>query len=342
MSLPSTIYLVTRTHGRRTHLLTPENFKAITKSRSLREVVDHLLKSDYAGEIGKVPSEEVNSVKLEKIFLEALVERFFALTKDARGRTKEFLEAYVSRIEVENLKRTLRAKHAGVKIDEDNLIPLRREHTLVNFPALVKSENVEEVVSLLRETVYASIADRLDVYRRIGLSIVLESHLDSIYFVRLWEKIDGLPDSEGVKWLVGEETDLRNIQLVFTLKIREVATRLIEELIIPTFYKLGRTALKSISQGGLTDVLEGLAGTTYGTVAQELLKSKEPTIDIETALSKRLYQDASFALNNMFLELGYVIAYMLLCEKEARNLVTVTTALDLGIPEDGLQKRLLF
>jgi len=341
MNSPSTIYLVTRTHGRRTHLLTPESFNAIMKSRSLPEIVDHLLKSDYAGEIGKVPSDEVDSVRLEKIFLEALVERYFAPTRDARGRTKEFLAAYASRIEVENLKRILRAKHAEEKIDEDNLIPLKREHTLLNFPALVKTENIEEAVSLLRETVYASISDRLDAYRRVGLSIVLESYLDSMYFTRLWEKMDGLPDDEGVKWLVGEEADLRNIQLVFTLKIREVASRLIEEMTIPNFYRLSRSALKSLSQGGLTDALEGLAGTTYGPVAQELLKSKEPTIDIETVLSKRLYRDASFALNNMFLELGYVIAYMLLCEREARNLVTITTALDLGISEDDLQKRLL-
>jgi vacuolar-type H+-ATPase subunit C/Vma6 len=110
---------------------------------------------------------------------------------------------------------------------------------------------------------------------------------------------------------------------------------------IPTFYKLSRSTLKSLSQGGAADALEGLSGTTYGPVAQELLKSKEPTIDIETVLSKRLYGDASSALNNMFLELGYVIAYMLLCEREARNLVTITTALDLGISEDDLQKRLL-
>ena len=342
MSSPSTIYLVTRTHGRRTHLLAPESFKAITKSRSLPEIVDHLLKSDYAGEIGKVPSEELDSVRLEKIFLEALVERFFAPTKDAKGKTKEFLEAYASRIEVENLKRILRAKHAGEKIDEGKLVPLRREHTLVNFPALVKAENIEEAVSLLRETVYASISDRLDSYRRVGLPIVLESYLDSMYFTRLWEKMDGLPDDEGLKWLVGEEADLRNIQLLFTLKIREIASRLIEEMAIPAFYKLSRNALKSLSQRGLTDALEGLSGTTYGPLAQELLKSREPTIDIETVLSKRLYQDASFALNNMFLEFGYVVAYLLLCEREARNLVTMTTALDLGISQEGLQKRLLF
>jgi vacuolar-type H+-ATPase subunit C/Vma6 len=342
MNSPSLIYLVTRTHGRRTHLLSHESLKAISRSRSLPEIVDHLLKSDYAVKISKIPSEELDSVRLEKIFSESLVERLFAVTKDARGKTKEFLEAYSARIEVENLKRILRAKHAQEKIEEDDLIPLRREYTLVNFQALTKAENIEEATSLLRETVYASITERLDSYRRLDSSIVLESHLDRVYFNRLWEGMERLPDVDGVRRLVGEEIDLRNILLVFTLKTIGTPPRLAEEIAVPIFYRLSRNVLKSLLQKEFTDALEALSGTVYSTVAHELLKSKEPTGNIEMIVSKHLYNEASSALSDMFLELGYVIAYMLLCEREARSLATITTALDLGVPEASLQERLLF
>ncbi|MBS7623456.1 V-type ATPase subunit [Candidatus Bathyarchaeota archaeon] len=342
MSSPSIIYLVTRTHGRRTHLLPHESLKAISRSRSLPEIVDHLLRSDYAVNISRIPSEELDSVRLEKIFSEMLVERLFTVTKDARGGVKEFLEAYSARIEVENLKRILRAKHAQEEIEEDDLIPLRREHTLVNFQALTKAENVEEAVSLLRETVYASITNKLDSYRRLGSSIVLESYLDNVYFNRLWEGMERLPGVTGVRRLVGEEVDLRNILLILTLKRREIPSRLAEEMAIPIFYRLSRNVVKSLFQKELIDALEALSGTVYRPVAQELLKSREPTSSIETVASKHLYNDASSALNDMFLELGYVIAYMLLCEREARSLTTVTTALDLGVPEASLQERLLF
>ncbi|MEM4251297.1 MAG: V-type ATPase subunit, partial [Candidatus Bathyarchaeia archaeon] len=299
-------------------------------------------KSDYAVKVSKIPSEELDSVRLEKIFSESLVERLFAVTKDARGKTKEFLEAYSSRIEVENLKRVLRAKHAQERIEEDDLIPLRREYTLVNFQALTKAENVEEAVSLLRETVYASITDRLDSYRRLGSSIVLESYLDKVYFNRLWEGVERLPGAEGVRRLVGGEVDLQNILLAFTLKTRGIPSRLAEEMAVPIFYRLSRNVLKSLLQKELTDAIEALSGTVYSPVAHELLKSKEPTSNIETVISKYLYNEASSALNDMFLQLGYVIAYMLLCEREAKSLATVTTALDLGVPEASLQERLLF
>ncbi len=341
MRSPSVIYLITRTHGRRTHLLTSENLKAISKSRSLPEVVDQLLRSDYASEIGKLPTEEVDSVRLEKIFHRTLVERFLQPVKDTKGKAGEFLEAYAARIEVENLKRILRAKHSQEKIEEENLIPLGREHTILNFPALVKVENVEEAVALLRETAYAAISGRLDDYRRVGLPVVLESYLDDVYFTRLWETLKDLPDSNGLRWLVGEEVDLHNLQLVLSLKMRDLGSRLIEEIIIPVFYRLSKSTLRDLIQSGLDGAPEALAGTSYDDVAEQLLKSKEPSIDLEITLSRRLYQDASFALNQLFLELGYVVAYMLLCEREARDLVTIATALDLGISEEALQRRLL-
>ena len=264
MRSPSVIYLITRTHGRRTHLLTSEN-----------------------------------------------------------------------------LKRILRAKHSQEKIEEENLIPLGREHTILNFPALVKVENVEEAVALLRETAYAAISGRLDDYRRVGLPVVLESYLDDVYFTRLWETLKDLPDSNGLRWLVGEEVDLHNLQLVLSLKMRDLGSRLIEEIIIPVFYRLSKSTLRDLIQSGLDGAPEALAGTSYDDVAEQLLKSKEPSIDLEITLSRRLYQDASFALNQLFLELGYVVAYMLLCEREARDLVTIATALDLGISEEALQRRLL-
>jgi vacuolar-type H+-ATPase subunit C/Vma6 len=149
-------------------------------------------------------------------------------------------------------------------------------------------------------------------------------------------------EKEGLKTLVGEEVDLWNLQLILTLKLRDLAPRLIEEMVTPIYYRLNKFKLRRLAQGGLEDVQEILGGTTYDDVAEETLKkSKEPAISLETVISKRLYQDASFALKTLFLESGYVIAYLLLCEREAKNLVTIATALDLKIPEEELQRRLL-
>ncbi|WP_455283250.1 V-type ATPase subunit [[Eubacterium] cellulosolvens] len=340
MKSPSTIYLVTRTHGMRTHLLTDENFKTMAKSKSLSEIVDQLLRSDYATEIGKLPSEQVDSSKLEMIFLKTLVERFFNLPKNAKGKGREFLESYVARIEIENLKRILRAKHTDAKIDGHKLIPLYREHTLINFPALLKAKDIEEATALLRETPYGSLTRRIDDYKRLGVTIILESYLDSIYFDKVWEKVEKLENKESIKKLVGEEIDLSNLQLILTLKMKEIASRQIEEMAIPISYRLRKTNIRRLAQGRLEDSPEALVGTPYVNTAIEILRKTDPTIELETILSKKLYRNALFALRNSSLEFGYVVAYLMMCEREARNLVTITTALDLGVTEENLLQRL--
>ncbi len=340
MKSPSTIYLVTRTHGMRTHLLTDDNFKAMAKSKNLSDIIDLLLRSDYATEIGKLPSEQIDSLKLEMIFLKTLVERFYNLSKNAKGKGREFLENYISRIEVENLKRILRAKHTNTEIENHKLVPLDREKTLINFPALIKAKDVEETASLLRETPYASLAQRIDDYKRLGLTIILESHLDSIYFDKVWEKVEKIENKDSIKKLVGEEIDLSNLQLILTLKMKNIASRQIEEMAVPISYRLRKTNIRRLAQGRLEDAPEALVGTPYVNTIIEILRKSDPSIELETILSKKLYHNASFALRNSSLEFGYIVAYLMMCERESRNLVTITTGLDLGVTEEILLQRL--
>jgi len=340
MKKPETIYLITRTHGRKTHLLNPEDFNVMARSRSLTEIVTQLLRSDYAVEISKLPSREVDSTRLETIFLKTLVDRYFTVIKDARGKIQEFLRAYAARVEVENLKRILRAKHTGEPIESQNLIPLGREHTIINFPALLKAGDIDETVSLLKETPYATLTSRLDVYKRLGQPIALESYLDRIYFERVLDRMKGLVDGDSLRWLVCQEIDLRNLLLIFTLKLREATPRIIKDMHIPTYYRLRSGVVRRLIHGKFEDAREILAGI-YSEVADELFKKGEEESRVETVISKVLYKYATFALTNFFMELSYVVAYMLLCEREAKNLVAITTAVDLGMPEDVLRSRIL-
>jgi vacuolar-type H+-ATPase subunit C/Vma6 len=332
--------LITRTHGRKTHLLNPEDFNVMARSRSLAEVVTQLLRSDYAVEISKLPTREVDSTRLETIFHKTLVDRYFTVVKDARGRIQEFLRAYAARIEVENLKRILRAKHTGETVESQNLIPLGREHTTINFPALLKAEDVEEMVSLLKETPYAPLSSRLDTYRRLGLPIILESLLDKIYFERVLERMGGLVDEGGLRWLICQELDLKNLLLIFTLKLGEATPKLVEDTVIPIYYKLRRGVVRRLAQGRFEDAKEILAGI-YSVVADELSRRAEDESRLEAIIMRRIYENAASALTNFFLDLSYVVAYMLLCEREAKNLVTIATAIDLGIPEEVLRSRIL-
>jgi len=93
------MYLVTRTHGLRTHLIPQRDMQFLAKVKSLREVADNLLKTEYGTEISKLPTKEVDASTLEEIFLKTLVHRFFFITREAQGKVQELLTEYCARFE---------------------------------------------------------------------------------------------------------------------------------------------------------------------------------------------------------------------------------------------------
>ncbi len=333
----ASIYLLTRVHGLRTHLIAPRDIQLLAKARKLRDVSDNLMKTDYATEIGQLPTQEQDARTLEGVFLRKLVERFFFVRLAAQGKMQDLLSRYCARFDVENIKRIIRAKH-GQSAEEPNLIPLPREYSLVNFPALVKAKDVDEVASLLRDTPYYPLLDKLQPYRESGTTLILEATLDKIYFSRVWELVVKVV---GMKDLVGEEMDLRNLLIAFSLKAREAPSRLIEEAVIPLSHNLPKTTLRSVVQSRLEDA-PSILTTAYSRLASEavsLLKSGS-SLPLERLFFRQLYDDASAALRTHPLQAGYIVAYLLLCECEAKNLVSIVTGKQLNLSEEEISKGL--
>ena len=334
-------YLVTRTHGLRTHLMTQRDVQVLAKAKSLRDVSDSLLKSDYAVEIGQVPTQELDATTLEDIFLKKLVERFFFVRRAAQGNMQDLLTRYCARFEVENIKRIVRAKHGGIASEQPDLIPIPREHSLVNFPALLNAKDIEEVASLLRDTSYRVLLDKVESYRQSKSTMILEAALDTVYFSNVWKLAGKVPEGKGVRHLVGEEIDLRNLLIAFSLKAREIPQRVIEETIIPLSYALPKATMHSLLQARLEDIPSILTGR-YSRLANEtanLLKSKS-TLPFEWPFFRQLYSDASKAMSAYALQAGFVIAYLLLCECETKNLVTIVTGKQLALSDEEISRGL--
>lgn len=337
MTRGASIYLVTRVHGLRTHLITQHDIQILAKAQRLKDISDSLMKTDYAPEIGQLPTEEQDAVTLEGIFLRKLVQRFFFVRRTAQGKMQDLLGRYCARFEVENIKRVIRTKH-GRSTDEPDLIPLQREYSLVNFPALVKAKDIDEVASLLRDTPYHSLREKLQPYTESGTSLILEAALDRIFFSRVWEMARKVT---GIKDLFGTEMDLRNLLITFSLKNSGASPRLIEEAVIPLSYKLPSAILRSLIQGRLEDA-PNILTAAYSKLASEavsMLKSSS-SARLEWLFSKELYADASVALVARPLQAGYILAYLLLCEREARNLVSIVTGKRLNLNEEEISKGL--
>lgn len=338
MSRGAGIYLVTRVHGLRTHLMTPRDIQGLVKAKALRDVSDSLMKTDYATDLSQLPTQEQDASALEDVFLRKLVQRFFFVSRAAQGHMQDLLTRYCARFEVENIKRILRAKHGGQSAEEPNLIPIPREYSLVNFPALMKAKDLDEVASLLRDTPYHQLLVKLQAYKESGATMVLEAVLDRIYFSKVWELAKKV---QGTRGLVGEEIDLKNLLIAFSLKTREISARLMEEVVIPVSYALPKGTLHSILQSRLEDA-PNLLTARYSKVASEAanrVKSGSSS-PLEWLFFRQLYSDAYTVLTTQPLQAAYIVAYLLLCECEAKNLVSIVNGKQLNLGEEEISKGL--
>ncbi|MGQ9718867.1 MAG: V-type ATPase subunit [Nitrososphaerales archaeon] len=335
---PELIYLITRVHGLRTHLFKPEDISSLSKASDLSVIVEALLKGDYAQDVSGIPFERMNAVSLTEVFYKKLADRFNFLLKMTRGSLGRFFKDYAKRLEVENIKRILRAKHGKEIITEELLVPIPREYTTVNFPAMIVAKDLEESVGILKETIYAPLIDSIELYKKYNTTLVFEGVLESIYFGELWRDVKKLSDNE-VKKRIGKEMDLKNLILILGLKAKNMPAELIEASLIKTYYKLNKRIASSLAKERAESIFDAVTRTYYRKYLSGLRDEIEKgTISqIEHSVFNSLYHEDLKTMHEKPFKLVFVVSYLSLCEFEARNITTIATGRQLGLSEDKLK-----
>ncbi|MCP8321192.1 MAG: V-type ATPase subunit [archaeon] len=340
---PDLIYIVTRAHGLRTHLLKLEDISALIKVPDFPTIVEALLKGDYAQDVSAIPSERMNAISLTEVFYKKLADRFYFIVRITGRSLKKFFEDYAKRLEVDNIKRILRVKHGKETITEEALIPIPREYTTVNFPAMVGAKDLDESVGLLKETIYASLIDKIDLYKRHNTTLIFEGALESVYFKALWSDIEELPEKDDIKDIIGKEMDLKNLILALGLKAKNLPVELVEASLITLYYKLRKTTITRLVQERPESTFDVLMGTHYARYFQGLRDSVEKNMvsDIEHSILNSLFHENLKVMHEKPLKLAFVLAYLYFCENEAKNMTTLVTGRQLGLSEEKL-KSILF
>ena len=124
---------------------------------------------------------------------------------------------------------------------------------------------------------------------------------------------------------------------MFSLKTREIPAKLVEESTIPVSYALPKTTLRALLQSQLQDA-PNLLSTAYSKLASEAanILKKGSSLLLERVFLKQLYSDAAAVLTTHPLQAGYIIAYLLLCESEEKNLVSIVTGKQLKLSEEEI------
>jgi vacuolar-type H+-ATPase subunit C/Vma6 len=313
------------------------------RQKDISEIYDFLLRSEYSKDLGMISVEELDAYQLEKIFYQKLSQRFFFLSRITSGKTREVLEDFCGRIEVENLKRVIRALHAKEKISEDQLIPVPRKYQTVNFPVLLQSHTVREMISFLRETEYERLREITGLYEEYNNPQIVEAEADRIYYELLWKKLEKIVDKDEIRDLIGTEIDLKNLLNVLSLKYRKVGQELTEQAIINIHYRLPGSFIREAASASYQKIPDLLTWPKYVELTRKAveLMNKEMMSEAEGIFSRHLYSYAETAASRNPNNLVYVFAYLYLCFREARNLTTLAIGKQLRLDDERI-RTLLF
>jgi vacuolar-type H+-ATPase subunit C/Vma6 len=252
------------------------------------------------------------------------------------------LEHYCRKIEVENLKRIIRAIHAKEKISEDQLILIPRRYQTINFPALLEARTLEEMIELLRESDYEILRKAFNLYEKYENPRVIEAEADKIYYQSLWKELEKSMDKGELRDLIGTEIDLKNLLNMLTLKYTKVEQELLQQTTINVYGRLSKSLVQQTATSSYQAIPELLSSPKYVELARKAveLMDKGMMSETESIFSENLYSYAeTMALRNPN-NLVYVLAYLELCFREARNLTTLAIGKQLRLEDEKIRSLL--
>ncbi len=326
MKGPGRVYLEVRTKTLLSHLLKTETIRNLIGAEDLESLLAYLLKTGYADEISKI-IHNPEPATLERTFYRKVVERYekYGMIVDTtaiRDSLRNMIKNYMARLEVENLKRIVRAVHSNRTITEEDLIPVTRRISHINFKVMVGAKTVDEFVSLLKETAYSRINNYLSVYFKYKTPIIFESKLDEFYYVRVWNEALRVRDSKHVKEILGTEIDLRNIWYILQLAYQGASKELGYEALMRCSYEIDIKRLgKTLKENSYDAAVSELKRSKYSRIVNEmyeLIKKGKPDHSYGILLKE---------LRRVCLEnlrgVGIPIAYLLLAYLESVDLTTI-------------------
>ncbi len=258
MRSASLIYIITRAHGLATHLLSDEEIDSMVKAKSFQFLIDLLSRTDYAAYLSSISREKLTAYNVERILATVYSERTYYLIRFTEGSLKEFMINYARRIEVENIRRILRAKFSGNPISLEDLIPIPHGYQEINFTAMVETPSIDTALDYIRVSIYSDANKYATVAKNVGSLIPLELYIENKYYNILLDICKQLPNSKDVIKAINTEMAIKNIYYIIGLKIIGAPSKILA------------STLASIKSGRIKDFANELIKLKFESIVDRL------------------------------------------------------------------------
>jgi V/A-type H+/Na+-transporting ATPase subunit C len=332
----------------RSSLLSEEKLKAFAENKTLMEFASQLRTTSYQEKITKIPL-PLSSRKLERVFQETLINAYSKIVKSAPKKVKPFLEMYLSRFEVENIKVLIKAVFAELNFDEKlTKVFLPVEGFLKNrlfFEEAARAVDLKQLVNAFKNTEYASALNLgFKRFEENGSTIFFDVQLDKEFFEKLYETFQGLPKKEKPHafFYASMETGGFTILMLLRGKALNYDAQWLRVATPKCTLNLPRETIDALIMA--TDYPSALSLVLKSHYKKFFVKAESPEETIANA--QKVFRSAFFdhALEYRVTEafnVGAALSFMVQKEVEVRNLVTISIGVEAGMKPEDIKRLML-
>ncbi|MGA1874596.1 MAG: V-type ATPase subunit [bacterium] len=333
-------YINAKVRALKSHLLRPADYESLARVSGCHGLAEYLKLTSYGKRWDSFPGSFDGFIHMYYGDLFHVYEKIINLLS---GGQKRLVQHLYQRYELENLKHILRivGRRKSAKDWKHLLLPTKG---LASFSVmdLLQAKDMDEILHHLRGTwYYDPLKNSLYRFEQEQETFPLEMALDLSYYRHLWEYTSPLnrPDRKVARHILGIQLDTLNILWIFRFK--ELYHFSPEEILNYTLmdgtYLSSETRLRLAYSVDYKDMVANLSGTPY----QSLLDNVD---DPEVISAKLLSYGFCVAKKNWKrfpFQIGTVLDYLLFKEIEVKDLISLTEAKRLNLPQERIKDYLI-
>jgi V/A-type H+-transporting ATPase subunit C len=342
---PNYEYVTARARSRRASLFDADDYRKLIRMGP-GEIARFMEETEYEEEMNALGARYSGVDLIEYALNRNLAKHFEDMLRFAEGRLYDYLARYLRKFDAWNVKTVIRGIYADADqrgIGDDLIRAGELDEALLD--RLVEAESIEQVVDLLRGTIFGEpLADAYDDYEESGVLVPLENAVDRAYYGLLLSDLPAEPNRATELYIefLQAEIDFRNIRNALRLA-RSGADIDPAEYFIPGGRLFDGSELRRLV-GNPNQLVEHVRASTYGDeldAALDELDAAGSLIEFELALERALLEYSTQLSNRYPLSVCPVLAYILAKEREVDNIRAIARGKEAGLSADEIEEELV-
>lgn len=325
--------------------ITNEDYEELLRRRNIGEITNYLkTETLFSESLKDVHENTVHRGQLESMLRQDQYKRMFKLIRFVDASHREFYMLSMKQVEIDQILARIRV--ITTKDFEEALadIPLFLDkHTKVNFAKLMLVKNFEQLLDVLKGTVYYETLKPFchqqgEHFAYTACETALQKQYCSYVFAVIRKSFKGKTRKQLIQ-MYSTRVELSNITKIYRYKkFYHVPDNVIRESLIDCEGRIPKAQLDAlIAQGSAEDFLKALANSPY-----HLLMDHDEYVYIEYFADTIQYHIAKRYIHYTTAAPLVFAAYQLLSTLEVDNLINIIEGIRYHVASEDIEKMLIY